>query len=402
MKLNRFFMLGLAGLAFAACSNEEDVTGGNPTFSGNGAVSIRIVNPAITKIVTTPDQATGNKVTLADADLTIKLFEKSDVSGTNPKEITINTSQLTSDQTVTFWNVTEPGKVTVSINGGLKDYTGVSIVDMQQAPTSIPAYGETTNFVPKEDEPISGSPNLDNDNDIDNTGHEQGAEEGDQNKKYQFYTATVEMKIPVARLEVSGIVHVDGEGTTCEYETLTIKGVYLDKVYDMGGTYLEKNGTSILASGFGAPAGDTNIKDYCWGTGLGSGTAVPAALKDEITDNTNFLAEGVQWPAAGKAYAYNFYAGTEKPIFKIYFDTAKESSTSPEPHRAPRFAMIKQYNGLSTANFEPGKIYRITKAELQDGNIIGDESGETQYGVIVTIEEAEWDVIDITADWVSQ
>lgn len=402
MKMNKWFMLGMVGLAFTACSNEEDVTGGNPTFSGNGAVSIRIVNPAITKAVTTPDQATGNKVTLADANLTIKLFEKTDVSETNPKTITINTSELTSDQTVTFWNVTEPGKVTVSINGGLKDYTGVSIVGMQQAPTEIPAYGETTKFVPKEDEPISGSPNLDNDNDKDNTGHEQGAVEGDQNKKYQFYTATVEMKIPVARLEVSGIVHVDGEGTTCEYETLTIKGVYLDNVYDMGGTYAEAKGSTILTTGFGAPAGDTNVKDYCWGTGLGSGTAVPRALKDEITDNTDFLADGVQWPGAGKAYAYNFYAGTEKPIFKIYFDTAKESEASPEPHRAPRFAMIKQYNGLSTANFEPGKIYRITSAQLKDGNIIGDESGETQYGVIVTIEEAEWDVIDITADWVEQ
>lgn len=399
MKMNKWFMLGMVGLAFTACSNEEDVTGGNPTFSGNGAVSIRIVNPAITRTVATPDQATGNKVTLADDDLTINLYEKADVNEANPKTITINTSQLTSDQTVTFWNVTEPGKVTVSINGGQKNYTAVSIVGMQQAPTEIPAYGETTNFVPKEDDPISGSPNLSNDNDIDNTGHEQGAEDGDENKKYQFYTATVEMKIPVARLEVSGIVHVDGEGTTCEYKTLTIKGVYLDNVYDMGGTYAEANGSNILTTGFGAPAGGTNVKDYCWGTGLGLGTEVPAALKDEITDNTNFLAEDVEWPGDDKAYAYNFYAGTEKPIFKIYFDTAEESEASPEPHRAPRFAMIKEYTGLSTANFEPGKIYRITSAQLKDGNILGDESGNTQYGVIVTVEEATWDVLEIGANW---
>ncbi len=26
MKLNKFFMLGLAGLAFAACSNDDEVT----------------------------------------------------------------------------------------------------------------------------------------------------------------------------------------------------------------------------------------------------------------------------------------------------------------------------------------------------------------------------------------
>lgn len=43
MKLNRFFMLGLVGLAFAACGNEDEAE--NALAQGNGAVSIKIVSP---------------------------------------------------------------------------------------------------------------------------------------------------------------------------------------------------------------------------------------------------------------------------------------------------------------------------------------------------------------------
>ena len=64
--------------------------------------------------------------------------------------------------------------------------------------------------------------------------------------------------------------------------------------------------------------------------------------------------------------------------------------------------MITSYkttSGSLLEAFVPGTIYRITNAELVDGNIIGDESGNTLYGVEVTVKEAEWSVVDITADW---
>ena len=382
-------MLGIAGLAFAACSNEEDaINNGNPTFEGNGAVSIRLVNP-MTKTITTPDaENEDDEVFLADADLTINLYEEGNNDMDDPDQtITINTSKLTTDQTVTFWNVTDPGKVTASINGGVSDYSTVAINTVQQVPTAIPAYGETSTFTPKTSDPTTGSPDMDND--VSNGGHETGATTDDEDKVYTLYEATIEMKIPVARLEVSGIVHVDAQGSQCEYETLSIAGVYMDNLY--------LNGAAYTATGYGQPAGDTNIKDYSY-DGI-HGTGEEAILKDAATP-TNFLTDGAVWPATGSAYAYNFYAGTEKPIFKIYFNESEESATSPEPHPAPRYAMIKEYTGVT--NFEPGKIYRIKKAELADGNIIGDEGGNTQYGIIVTIEEAKWSVLDIDATWVSK
>ena len=221
---------------------------------------------------------------------------------------------------------------------------------------------------------------------------EAGAVEGDQNKTYQLYTASVNMAIPVARLEVSGITHVDGEGTTCEYSTLTIAGAYMDNLYTQGGTYSEENDKYSDA---------TQTQNYCWDEDGDLGTGIDAVLKDIITGDASersFLAG--TWPADGKAFAYNFYAGTDNPVFKIYFDTSEgASSTNPKP--APRFAMITKYvdgNG-DEVTFENGKIYRIAKAELADGNIIGDEGGNTLYGVVVTVTEATWSIVDINAIW---
>ena len=54
-------MLGLAGLAFAACGNEEEV-GGNVTPEGNGAVSIKIVTPTVnSRGVVKPDKEEDGK-----------------------------------------------------------------------------------------------------------------------------------------------------------------------------------------------------------------------------------------------------------------------------------------------------------------------------------------------------
>lgn len=397
MKMNKFFMLGLAGLAFAACNNEEDVV--NNSFpDGTGVVSVKLINPALTRTITDPTPGTAGTTTIAiTGDLIVSLYEASDVTdgtpneGAKPKTITIKAEEVSSSTALKFWNVTEPGLITVSINGGQKSYasTAIETSALQSAPASIPAYGETTNFTLTGD---TESPVIAND---DKT--EEGAVEGDQNKTYQLYTASVNMAIPVARLEVSGIIHVDAEGTTCEYSTLTIAGAYMDNLYTQGGIYSEADDKYSAATG---------TQDYCWDVngddaGNSLGTGITAILKDAISGEASarsFLTG--TWPADGDAFAYNFYAGTENPVFKIYFDTS-EGASSDEPRPAPRFAMVSKYvdGDGGEVTFENGKIYRITKAELADGNIIGDEGGNTLYGVVVTVTEATWSIVDIDAVW---
>lgn len=432
MKISKSLFLAFAGLGLFACSN-EDVTTENGIPSGKGAVTVQLINPGVsTRTVQDP---TGDNTVAITGNIVVKLYEKANLS-TVAQTITIPATSVGTTTVLKFWNVTEPGKITVSINNGQSSYAGVGIATLNGQdilPANIPAYGETTKFILTDE---TGSPIIANDNDAESGGNkqEQGASEGDQNKVYQLYNAKVTMAIPVARLEVSGITHKShpqqAEGQDeCEYNKLTIKGVYMDNLYTKGGAYQENN-TLVGEDGFykSVFANGTELADYCWKKKVADddlylGTGEDAILKDEITagdaEGENFLQAGVTWPkpvqegesAESKAqvFAYNFYPASNVaeddnnlPKFKIYFDSS-ESKDLNKPLPAPRYAMITKYwNSDHTAEikaFEPGKIYRITSAELKDGNIIGDEGGNTLYGVEVTVKEAVWTPVSITADW---
>lgn len=393
MKMNKFLMLGIAGLAFAACSNEEDATS-NLFPEGTGAVTIKIAAPTVTKAIAPGHSADVTVVPAAGSNVTITLTGSSSYSET----ITLSADQWDTQKEVTFWNVETPQSVTVVMNGGKKTYTASDLVETAalQAVENVPAYGETDDFTLTVN---TGSPTA-------NDPYEAGADADDVNKTYQLYEATVTMAIPMARLEVSGIKHVRADvgnahaETDCKYQTLTIAGVYLDNVIANGAgvAYTEGTGFSVAS---GTPA------DYSFdGT---HGTGITAVLKNAATEanfgGTDFKANDNVWPATGNVFGYNFFGATgagNLPKFKIYFDasTAKDSQ-SPLP--APRYAMITKYwnegKTQEITSFEPGHIYRITSALLDDENIIGDEGGNTLYGVEVTVTEATWEVETITADW---
>lgn len=384
MKINKLFMLGLAGLAFTACSSDEDVTTQSKLPAGKGAVTINITSPELTRATGAGTTANSVKVT---GNVTITLAA---TKGGNTIELTAE--QLADNSTVTFWNVEGPSKVTVSMNGGEASYEAYAPTAFTQVPEAIPAYGETSTFAlsTKTDSPTEGG-----------SYYEAGADAdgADDSKVYQLYTATVQLAIPVARLEVSGIQHVlSADGHTegdCAYNTLTIAGVYLDNVYATGKGVTYSNGSFPCVS-------DIAPTDYSYDGEHGTGD--PAILKDAVTE-TNFLAVDGVWPTGGNAYSYYFFGAdgvNNMPKFKIYFDTS-EAKKSDHPLPAPRYAMITSYkkDGVELTKFEPGHIYRIISAKLTDENIIGDEGGNTLYGVEVTVEEAAWEVETIDADWAS-
>lgn len=382
--MNKFFMLGLAGLAFAACNNEEELS--NQLLEGTGAVTINIVSPAMTRSVETG--TTDNSVTVT-GPVTITL-----AATTGGGSITLTEQELASQNSVTFWNVESPTKVTVTMNDGKNSYTSdAPTVFKNVAPASIPAYGETSSFTLTSG---TASPGEKGGSDYETGANADGS---DNSKVYQLYTASVQLAIPVARLEVSGIQHITGshlEGD-CVYNTLTIAGVYLDNVYATG------NGVAYADGAFSCASGTPT--DYSYDGEHGTG--IEAIWKDAAV-TTNFLTADAVWPeTAGQAYSYYFFGadGADNlPKFKIYFSESEAKKTD-SPLPAPRYAMITKYKqttengGGEITKFEPGHIYRIKGAQLSDQNIVGDESGNTLYGVEVTVEEATWTVETITADW---
>lgn len=375
MKKNYFAFAALAAaMVLASCNKDEG--NDNPKFDGIGAVSIKIQNPGIlTRAVEEPTSGTGNVEIVGT--LTVTLTH----NGNETMSISIDPREINSNTKLTFWNVKNPQKITASINGGVADYSNVAITggtpELQVLPANIPAYGEVDAAGIRLTD-LSASP------DLNNSTTQTGAGTGDDDKTYQMYEASVQMSIPVARLEVSGITHVthpDEEEDECKYAALTINGVYMD--------------------GLKATGGATGLTDYCWDGTSNTGTGIAAILKDVIngTNGDNFLESGT-WPAERKTFAYNFYTGASNPTFKIYFGHA-EAAEGADPVLSPRYAMIEKYVDQSNneVTMQAGHIYRITKAELKDKHILGDEGGATVYGVTVTVTEATWSVVDIDAEW---
>lgn len=384
MKFSKSLLWAFAGLGLFACSNEE-VVDNTQLPDGVGAVTINIVSPSMSRAIGDGTTATSVPVT---GNVTISL-EATTGSGS----IDLSTEELAEQSSVTFWNVKEPKKITVSMNGGKASYVGEAPTIFTSAPAGVPAYGEVgQNAITLSS--TTSSPGKEGGAD-----YETGANSGDENKTYQLYTASVTLAIPVARLEVSGIQHITDThaATACAYNTLKIAGVYLDNVYATGAGVTYASGAFPCATG--APT------DYSYDGTHGTGTA--AILKDAATV-TDFLTANQTWPeTAGKAYAYYFYGADgagNLPIFKIYFNQS-EAKDADHPLPAPRYAMITSYKqtaengGAQITKFEPGHIYRITSAKLTDENIIGDEGGNTLYGVEVTVEEAAWTVETIDAEW---
>lgn len=384
MKFSKSLLWAFAGLGLFACSNEE-VVDNTQLPDGVGAVTINIVSPSMSRAIVDGTTVTTVPVT---GNVTIKL-EATTGSGS----IDLSTEELAEQSSVTFWNVKEPKKITVSMNGGKASYVGEAPTIFTSAPAGVPAYGEVgQNAITLSS--TTSSPGKEG-----GANYETGANSGDENKTYQLYTASVKLAIPVARLEVSGIQHITDTHAAgdCAYKTLKIAGVYLDNVY--------AEGTGVTYANGAFPCASDTPTDYSYDGTNGTGTA--AILKDAATV-TDFLTANQTWPETdGKAYAYYFYGadGADKlPKFKIYFsESESQDATSPLP--APRYAMITSYKqtsengGGQITKFEPGHIYRITSAKLTDENIIGDEGGNTLYGVEVTVEEAEWTVETIDAEW---
>lgn len=355
MKMNKFFMLGLAGLAFAACNNDEEMTGNN--LSGNGVVEVKIIAPVTRTLgAATPGTAGVDQIEVVPTDGKVYVRLTAEIGG--------NTIDVAPGETAKFYGVKNPTKVEAWVNSGETKALGTTVITELQsiAPEDYPAYGSSDKIT------LSGKTEMNN------------------GTNYEMYESTVTMKLPVARLEVSGIKHVThpaGDEATCKYATLTIDGIYLDKIS-------LKDGDDPVD--YRMPAvGNEGEEGY-----------IPApVLWDEIT-SASFLGGGV-WPAAAdpaQCYYYYFYpSATQMPILKIYFANAT-ASTEGDIISQPRYAVIKSYNGQTNFQFEKGTIYRITDVTLADKNIIGDEEGNTLYGVDVTVEEAAWNIADLTAEWV--
>ena len=361
MKLKSLIMFSAAALAFAACSNDEENA---MVADGTAAVQINLVQPGTR---TVGDATTGeegaNKVKVT-GNIHVRI---TDASGAG-QDIELNAGTTS----YTFYGINNPTKVEAWVNDGddISDATTLAQVNTEtlaDEPEKIPAYGAYTGaFTLTDEERLNPS----------------------DNKVYKMYQAvTVNLEIPVARLEVSGIVHND-KGTDCIYteDGLTFDAIYLDNVKATKG--------AETATNYYYPSDDPRNTSH---------HATPVLI-DLIGDANNFQAEGAVWPATetpAQAYVYHFFpnSANEMPLLKLCFEKAERIDGVQT--QKPRYAIVESFNGQTNFEFKAGVIYRITDVQISDKNIGPDEEyqDEDVYAVDVKVVEAAWDIENLTAVW---
>ena len=173
MKFNKFFMLAMAGLAMTACSSDDEM--GTQFPNGNGAVSIRIVNPAMSRAVVDGHDKAVIVTPAVGSDVTVILMD-----GDTPRELKISAEnwRVAQSKVVTFWGVTNPTSVSVAMNNGRAEYTDTDAVNGEnvQKVENVPVYGATSDFTLTEQVKNPSDGNM-----------QDGYLEANKDTKYQMY-----------------------------------------------------------------------------------------------------------------------------------------------------------------------------------------------------------------------
>lgn len=365
MKLRSVIMFSAAALAFAACSNEEEAQ----TIQGEATVTVN-VQDAITRALEKPTTGSNKgtfPVVVNDFVLTLE-------AGSGQQKIEAKSE---TGNTYTFENVRNPKSLTVEINGGKAD--GLALADVVETGLAEPLYATTTTFTQTDE---------------------------------THYTASLTPEHRLARLQFSGIKHVD-EDNECVYQSLTFDGLFLNGVQ-------LKEGEGDLKS---VSADDYTTANTVWTTVQGW---TDAPVFDVVTDGTSFLTNQNGWPAQGgegedaydQCYAYNIFpagAGedvTSLPKLTLCFSDAAYKAGHSGLESEYRFATVAKYKvtgdhtGLEGVSedgtiktFKAGYIYNITGLDVDDEDLGYTPGGGRNATLVATVEILPWTLVNGTVEW---
>lgn len=350
MKLNKFFMLGLAGLAFAACSNEDEV--GNDLSQNSKTITVKIEtggyttrasgNGAWTNGANNQSQITVNTVTLylLDKDGAIvdtKTLEKkfSDtfhgVSGTVTKIAAVANCQPTASGT--WANI-------VAETFDVADY---------QTAENAPVYAEAVDITYK------------------NTDTQDG---------YPMYEATLQLATKMSRIELSGNLQCTNLAESA-YKTLTLEYVGINRAntkFTLDGTGSDPHSVTDNLPGF-------------------PDTGTPTAFYDAAAAPVPVLSNKNTSVALGTSYGYSVCG---MPELLLRFDSEPiDNVTEGYIIYDPAYLKITGFKtaGGNTVAMEPGKIYQITDLEFTEENITTLE--KDKICITATVSVAPWDIVAV-------
>lgn len=361
MKLTKSLFLAFAGLGLFACSNEEIADNGG--VQGEATVTVTI-NDVISRMVTDPTTGTDN--TTFPVEITSATLTLDAVNGGMTKDLVElgligNGSEESPNSkiaNVIFTGVRNPQKLTLVINGGVEktQESGLELKNVVATGLAEPLWASTTEFTAKSE---------------------------------TEYTATLKPDHRLARLQFSGIKHVEAD-KTCKYTSLNIDGVFLD------GALKTEWQTETYAIGSTAP-------ENVWSTVSGW----DAKIFDAVESNKDkFLAGTITFPESNKCYAYNVLPATGAAMPKLvvcFSNAAVESNVVLPPNTKPyRFAKVGKYkltNEQEITEFKAGYIYNITGLSIDDEDLGLTPEGGKDITLTATVTVTPWTLINGTVDW---
>ena len=355
MKISKYLLVAAASVMMFGCAKDDNKV--NLADEGPVALSISLVNDGFgSKAAVNPSE--GTSVKLDRSAIEVKLDATGDAAG-KWESLTLTDDAENNNGTATkmYYNVSDLKKVEVAVNGhdvtfAENDLTpyyeaeGASDQDGLGTPieaAKIPVYASTDEFT------FSGTTTTD----------------PVTQEVYNLYEATVNVTIPIARLEFSDIKHVTHDGESpCLFSTIAFNKIELF---------------------------DRETEDY----------ASEDLLVDEIITDVNNFKEGA-YPVAveeqAKCYAFNIFPGMTKVRFGFMVTT--EENSEPAQYYAFITKFKKQDDNTEIRTFDAGKIYRISNMTITDENIVPSETGNTNLAVEVTVTVQDWTVVEgITAEF---
>ena len=362
MKFSKSLFIAFAGLGLFACSN-EDVTNG--AIEGDAVVAVKIQDPAMSRNIAADAWGT-TEVKLEYVKLVLTAQTGGDTKTFQATDYQDRAALLNAVNAYEFKGVRNPSKMEVFINTDKSaDWTLAEVVNKGLA------------------EPLYASETAQN---------FQGGKDTDQDG-IKEYTVNLSPAHTVARLEFGGIKHIHTASKPCMFNTITIDGLFLNKV-----------------------AGTTDATDWTTAKNIPAHSKIGENGEDFMADAGNKT-----WPAsADNCFGYNILPVTsgQLPILTVCFSNiaVKEGSNMIWTNEQGKgYATVKNYKlakasethkdafgvGLdgNITKFPAGYIYQVKSLEIPDEAIGTTITGAEDVHIIATIEVRPWIVVEGTVEW---
>jgi len=407
MKLNKYFMLGLAGLAFAACSNDEDIT--NQKDGDKVLLTLSLGRTEQTRAVETSAAGLFNNV----LDLKAYFFTSDsrrleiDAASQTANEAELAKAVATLNAST---GITER-VATVALTGVPATATQIYVVANQNTPIqtgNLEAARNTTIYLKGLVARASEMTNVFDQQNSLMTGLAGIADGGDGTA-----TANVQITPVSSRLEIQKLTAMRVEGTdVVNIENFQLKGIYINRFYSEGKLDPQKNAPAADRTSVRKDHGSTTT-EY---TAANYTTDGFSFMCDEYTTpisstastTTDAICE-VNCPTENKCWGYPVLAGKQEgeQVDGVY-DVANiviELSVKIEgvAERRNKYLTIIGYKQASAAQtpvltFARRNVYRITDLQF-DINDLTDVPYEGTKSVTATVTVLPWIGVPVTPEF---